>query len=266
MQTPVVPNTCPRTGGSGNGDTQLFVPLSVELHGDDDLVIADAGNNRVQVCSLSSPGSPCTTLGGDLVTPQGATVDGDGNHVIADSGNMRVQLCSSSNLTSCTTVFDKNTVIANEISRDALYFYYYDVGGTRVYSVAVDALGDFVLAAGVSVVKCSGADCVEMVSDLSFTHHVAILPSGEYLIADTRNHKVLRCPSSPGTSASECTTVAGGSQGSGSTQLDYPIAAVMDENGDYVIADSINERVQLCSATSPKLHHRGWHGCERLQC
>ena len=197
VRTPFAPNTCPRTGGWGNGDTELFLPVSVELHGDDDLLIADNGNNRVQVCSLARPGSPCTTVGGDLFQPQGATVDGDGNYVIADA-NQRVQLCSSSNLTSCTTVFDETTVVANDSSYDydnnySSRYYFYDAGGTPVYSVAVDALGDFVLAAGRSVVKCSGADCVEMVSDLTFTQHVAILPSGEYLIADSRNHKVLRC-------------------------------------------------------------------------
>ena len=44
--------------------TQLDNPASLELHGSDDMVIADRNNHRVQVCSLALPGSPCTTVAG----------------------------------------------------------------------------------------------------------------------------------------------------------------------------------------------------------
>ena len=78
-----------------------------------------------------------------------------------------------------------------------------------------------------------GSDCVEMVSGLSFPNHVLVLTSGEHLVTDTDAHRVLRCSSTSRSTASECTTVAGGNGGgSGTAQLFYPQAAAVDDNGD----------------------------------
>ena len=53
-------------------------------------------------------------------------------------------------------------------------------------------------------------------------------------------------------------TVAGGVRGEGPTELDNPSSIAMDANGDNVIADSGNDRVQHCSAASPGV------GCETV--
>ena len=90
-----------------------------------------------------------------------------------------------------------------------------------------------------------------MVVDQNKPLHVIVLPSSENLVADTGNHRILLCPPSSGTKADECTTVAGlGGEGSGASQLKTPGAVAIDGNGDYVIADYDNHRVQLCNATS----------------
>ena len=72
------------TGVAGDGATQLYGTASVELHGEDSLVIADHNSHTVQVCSLSSTGSPCTTVASGLRFSTAATVDSDGNYVVAD--------------------------------------------------------------------------------------------------------------------------------------------------------------------------------------
>ena len=88
-----------RKGAAGSSATELQSPSSVSLHGSVDLVIADASNNRVQVCSLASPGTPCTTVGGldgygqgsgQVAYPRDVAVDGDGNYVIVDRDNHRL--------------------------------------------------------------------------------------------------------------------------------------------------------------------------------
>ena len=235
-------------GVAGNDSTQLDTPTSVELHGSDDMVIADRFNSRVQVCPLALPGSPCTTVAGwegqgagsgQLDRPRGATVDGDGNYLIADTQNHRVQLCAS-NLGNCTTVAGTGN------SGDGLRQLAFP------NAVAVDAAGDYVIAdtRNDRVVQCPssapGSDCVVMVSGLNFPTDVSILTSGEYLITDRDNHRVLLCSPSPD---SNCMTVAGlVGQGRGSKQLNRPFAAAIDANGDYVIADTLNNRIQLCSA------------------
>jgi len=60
--------------------------------------------------------------------------------------------------------------------------------------------------------------------------------SGDFLVADTWNHRVLLCPAAnPG---GACSTVAGsGGQGSGSTQLDYPFGVAVTLQGVSYLED-----------------------------
>ena len=50
-------------GAVGSGDTQLSNPAGVLIDAAGDYVIADRNNHRIQLCSGSSPGSPCVTVG-----------------------------------------------------------------------------------------------------------------------------------------------------------------------------------------------------------
>ena len=91
------------TGTAGAGPSELNNPVAVTLHGSDDLVISDRFNTRVQVCSLASPGSNCTTVVDGAHAPTGALVDGGGNYVFVEHGSHRVRLCQRGNL-ACVTV------------------------------------------------------------------------------------------------------------------------------------------------------------------
>ena len=164
-------------------------------------------------------------------------MDGDSNYVVADTYNHRVQLCSASDFRDCTTVAATGTSQLLNIPR----------------CVAVDASGDCIIADSDNhrVLRCpsssSGSACEVMVSGLNYPTHVSILPTAEYLIIS--HHEVLRCPASAGAT---CTTVAGlGGYGTGSTQLSYPWSSAVDDNGDYLIADRANHRIQLCPAATP---------------
>ena len=63
----------------------------------------------------------------------------------------------------------------------------------------------------------------------------------DYVITDTRNHRVQLCPElSPG---GDCLTVAGtGVAGSALNQLNWPTSVALDANGDYIIQDILNDR------------------------
>ena len=195
-------------------------------------------NHRVQVCSLASPGSACTTVSeGEMKSHREAIVVGDGDHLIADRDNHRVRLCSSG---VCSTVAGTSAINGRWLNYP--------------WSVAVDADGKYVIADAWNhrVVRCSpDSDCEEMVTGLSEPHHVLVHTSGDYLVTNTISHNILLCPSSSGSTSSDCTTVAGGSGGSGSAQLDSPEAAAIDANGDYAICDTGNDRIQLCPAAAP---------------
>jgi hypothetical protein len=87
-------------------------------------------------------------------------------------------------------------------------------------------------------------------TELYYPYGVAITGSGDYLIADTSNHRVQLCPAQ--SAGSPCTTVVGsGSYGAGATELYNPRGVAIMGSGDYLIADSSNHRVQRCLAASP---------------
>ena len=257
------------TGSGGSDEISLLNPYRVELDSNGDLLIADTSNDRVQLCPAASPGAPCITVGGvdgfgsgaqQLDTPREATVDGDGNYLIADFFNDRVQRCSPVAPFPCSTVAGTG---GEGSGLDQL------VGPN---SVAIDALGDYVIADRLNnrVVQCPaaspGANCTVMASDLYRPRGVSVVASGSYLIADTFNHRVQLCPPSSG---STCETVAGGNgQGSASNQLSYPSMAVVDDNGDYLVADAFEPQ----GSTVPRgisrrsVYHRRWDGFGRIWC
>merc|ERR1712136_283553 len=69
---------------------------------------------------------------------------------------------------------------------------------------------------------------------------------GDYIIVDRSNHRVQRCSAaSPG---SVCETIAGGSPGSGFTQLQWPVGVALDAEGALLVVDTGNHRLQKCVA------------------
>mmetsp|Transcript_136030 Transcript_136030/g.352713 ORF Transcript_136030/g.352713 Transcript_136030/m.352713 type:complete len:618 (+) Transcript_136030:55-1908(+) len=73
---------------------------------------------------------------------------------------------------------------------------------------------------------------------------VAVAPNGDVLVADTFNHRVQRCPTS---GSGDCGTVAGvQGEGNGLQQLDRPFGVAVAPNGDFLVVDLGNHRIQRC--------------------
>ncbi|CAE7204063.1 unnamed protein product [Symbiodinium sp. CCMP2592] len=73
---------------------------------------------------------------------------------------------------------------------------------------------------------------------------VSVFRNGDYLL--TTYNKVKRCPRD---GSSTCMTVAGqGGKGNGIDQLDDPRGVAEESNGDFIVADRGNPRVQRCPA------------------
>ena len=84
-------------GSQGSGPGQFNRPLGVAVDAEGNLVVADTGNDRVQV--LRPDGSHVRTIGGSQGSgpgqfncPGGVAVDAEGNLVVADTLNHRVQV------------------------------------------------------------------------------------------------------------------------------------------------------------------------------
>ena len=246
--------------GNGTGDysgdggpatsAELFDPAGVAVDGSGNLVIADALNWRVRVVAdstgtfygiamtagdiytvagngtggQSGDGGPATSA--ELNYPQGVAVDSSGNLVIADADNNRVRVVADS-----TGTF---------------------------YGVAMTA-GDIYTVAGIGTGGSSGDGGPATSAELNYPSGVAVDGSGNLVIADTDNNRVLVVAENSGTfygvamTAGDIYAVAGngtgGYSGDGgpatSAQLAGPAGVAVDGSGNLVIADAFNKRIRV---------------------
>ena len=244
-----------------SGDTgpatsaELNSPRSVAVDGAGNLVIADAGNNRVRVVAESSgtfygqamtaghiytvagngaqgfagDGGPATSA--ELAYADTVAVDGAGNLVIADSGNDRVRVVA-------------------------------DSSGT-FYGQAMTA-GDIYTVAGNGTQGFAGDGGPATSAELAYAESASVDGAGNLVIADTGNYRIRVVAKSSGTfygqamTAGHIYTVAGnGSDGfsgdggpASSAELNTPESVTVDGAGNLVIADSGNERVRVVADSS----------------
>ena len=99
--------TCQAFGSQGSDLGQFNGPVDVAVDGAGDIVVADLGNNRIQICDvsdLSNDNVTCQAFGsqggglGQFNGPFGVAVDAAGRIVVADLGNHRLQICDVSDL------------------------------------------------------------------------------------------------------------------------------------------------------------------------
>jgi len=220
------------TGGySGDGGSaisaKLSLPTGVALDGAGNLYISDEANNRIRMVSATSgvittvagngtasysgDGGPATSA--ELNYPTGVALDGFGNLYIADRSNNRIRMVSAK--TGLIT-----TVAGN---------------GTDGFS------GD------------GGA-----ATDATLTNPTSVMldGAGNLYIADTENGRIRKVTAATGAIS---TVAGGGTAGSGysgdggpatSATLYNPTSVVQDGTGNLYIADSLNNRIRMVSATS----------------
>ncbi|MXY20345.1 MAG: hypothetical protein F4Y49_03310 [Dehalococcoidia bacterium] len=81
-------------GEAGSGQGQLNGPSGLAVDGDDNLLVVDARNNRIQ--KFTTGGEYIATIGeGQLDSPWGIGLDSDGNIYVADWGNSCVRKYSA---------------------------------------------------------------------------------------------------------------------------------------------------------------------------
>ena len=75
-------------GSNGEGNGQFNAPTGVAVDAQDNIIVADWGNSRIQIFdSQGSFLSFVNTLACPLYGPQGLALTHDGHIVVADSGN-----------------------------------------------------------------------------------------------------------------------------------------------------------------------------------
>jgi hypothetical protein len=246
------------TGGfSGDGgpatSAELQSPAGTTVDGPGNVVVADAGNERVRVVAaktgtfygqamtaghiytvagngtggFSGDGGPATSA--KLADPDGVAVDGSGNLLIADSANQRVRVLAAS--------------------------------PGRFYGQAMTAQ-DIYTVAGNGLASLSGDGGPATKAQMALAYSVAVDAAGDMVIADPASDRVRIVAARTGTlygravTAGDIYTVAGngsdGFSGDGGlatrAALSGPTAVAVDGAGNLIIADTYNERVRVVAA------------------
>ncbi|GFR33789.1 uncharacterized protein TNCT_469381 [Trichonephila clavata] len=75
-------------GSNGEGNGQFNAPTGVAIDSQDNIIVADWGNCRIQVFDMNGSFlSFINTFGDPLYGPQGLALTPDGHVVVSDSGN-----------------------------------------------------------------------------------------------------------------------------------------------------------------------------------
>ena len=244
------------TGTAGyNGDgisavsSELNAPKAVAVDAEGNVLIADT-DQRIRVVAEATgtfygvpmtagdiytvAGTGVTGFNGDgisavsseLNNPGGVAVDSHGNLLIADTGNHRIRLVAENTGT----------------------FYGMAMTAGDIYTVAGDGTGGY-----------SADDLPAVSSELNDPAGVTVDAHGNFVIADTGNHRIRVVDVIPGTfygqlmTPGDIYTVAGdginGYDGDSiaavSGQLYKPAAVAVDSHGNLVIADTNDHRIRV---------------------
>ena len=254
-----------KAGFSGDGgpaaQAQLNRPSGVAADGNGNLLIADSNNDQVRVVAGSSgtyygqamtagdiysiagdgtagfagDGGPATAA--EVSFPTGLAVDGSGNLLIADYGNTRVRVVAAASGT----------------------FYGQAMTAGDIYTVAGDGSAGF-----------AGDGGAATSAELAFPNGVAVDAHGNLLIADYGNNRIRAVAASSGTfygramTAGDIYTVAGdggrGFSGDGGpatkAELNMPLGVAVDNGGNLLIADGVNQRVRVVAAADGTAYGR----------
>jgi len=241
--------------------TGLNNPQGVAVDANGNVYIADTGNNRVLIETLSAGTYTQTTVGSGLSFPGAVAVDGSGNVYIADTSNNRVLIETLSEGTYTQTTVGSGLSGPQGVAVDGSgNVYIADTGNNRVLietlaegtytqtivvsplgaptGVAVDASGDVYVADGdeeVLLEALSAGTYTQntVATGLSNPQGVAVDAIGDVYIANCCSNQVLiETPNEEGYTP---TTVGIG--------LNQPFGVAVDARANVYIADSANNRV-----------------------
>jgi hypothetical protein len=267
------------SGFSGDGgpatSASMRAPSGGDRTADGGYLIAEANNNRIR---RVAPDGTITTVVGDgsaafggdqgpanlaqVSFPYDVAVQPDGGYLIADVDNNRIRRVAPDG--TITTVAgggaggDGGPATAAQLAKPSGVTLTADGGyliaDTYDHRVRkVDASGTITTVAGTGAAGLTGDGGPATSATLNRPIRVAVEPDGGFVIADELNNR-LRRVAPDGT----ITTVAGTTGGFGgdggqatAAQLNNPIGVAVTTGGDYLIADTNNQRIRFVDAASP---------------
>ena len=238
------PNTHPPTG--------FTAPAGIDFLRADRLIIADQGNDKLQLCDLQGG---CSWMGGDeqyrntpgtFAAPHGIEVNGDGFIAIADEGNNAVQRCTKNAACAysgldfnqdndCSSAFGKWCLPQDTAYNAAGELLGLDTGNHRIQ---VLRLSDLQLRRVHQLPEGTA------LGQANNPRGIAVDAEDRILIADTGNDRIQVCERVLPGNALDCE--AFGSKGTATGKFNAPVGIDVDALDRIWVADTGNDRIQVC--------------------
>lgn len=271
-------------GSGGDGGPAVQAELSSAINAavmrpDGSVLIADSNNHRVRLVTPSGEmqtavGNGSATYSGDNGPAASATVNfpadialmPDGGYLIADNDNHRIRrVLPDETITTAagtgTPAFggDEGPATSAQINDPTGVastgdggFVIGDTNNNRVRRVAPD--GTITTIAGNGAPTFAGDGGPATLASLNKPNGVAIAPDGGVLVADRLNHRIRRI-APDGTISTVAGTGTANFNGDGllgpATDLNGPFDVAVNAEGDYLIADTFNNRIRLLDVAAP---------------
>ena len=222
-------------GGPGSGPGQFNFPLGIIVNSQDQIIIADAGNNRIQICDhqgncevFGSGG----TFAGKFRNPHGVAVDSQDRIYTVETGNNRVQIFDSTG--NWIRMFGDWGAALGQFKTPG--------------DIAIDKQGRILVAdeQNYRVQICSATgQCTAFGSkgtapgEFDWPRAIVVDSKDTIIVTDRFNHRVQLCDEQ-----GNCDVF--GSQGPALGQFEGPVEVALDSQERIIIADRDNHRVQVC--------------------
>jgi sugar lactone lactonase YvrE len=240
----------------GNGANELYNPVSAHFDAAGNLYVCDLGNDRVQMFPPNSTSATngTTVAGGNgagsaanqLNNPYNEFIDSVGDIYIADYENNRVQEWLSGADSGITVAGGNGAGTGkNQLSGPAGVFvdrsgniYVADEVSNRIQKFPPNST-----SASDAVTVAGGNGAGSAANQFNDPISVYVDSIGNIYVDDIINNRIQKFPAGS-TSATNGTTVAGGTPGSAANCLSSPIGMSVDNAGNVYVADAGNNRIQ----------------------
>ncbi len=236
-------------GSYGTSEGEFIGPSGVAVDSKDNIIVADQGNDRIQV--FDSNGNFLFSFGsygdseGYLKVPHSLTVDSKGRIIVADTANNRIQVFDSNgnflfSFGSCGTregQFNYPHGVAVD-SKDNIIVA--DTFNNRIQ--VFDSNGNFLFTFGIQgqLISPSG---------------IAVDSKGRIIVADTENHRIQVFDSNGNL------LLRFGTFG----QLNRPFGVAVDSKDNILVADTVNNKIHVFNSNGKELAVVGAYGNKPLQ-
>ena len=228
---------------------QLNTARSLTVDASGRIIIADSGNNRIQICNFQGHCRAFGSFGpepGQFFNPHGVVVDAQGRIITVEVPYMAPGVPSTAEVMGNhrVQIFDSTGVYLSSFGRRGSELGQFASPG----GVTVDSQDRIIVADEgnhrIQICNYQGA-CTAFgrqgtgLGEFRIPRHVAVDPQGQIIVTDRDNHRIQICDA-----AGSCT--AFGSQGTAVGQFSSPSEVVVDREGRVIVADRDNHRIQVC--------------------